>query len=194
MTLKKSSPTKASKGNNEKTLIGKRIKTLRTQLGQTQADVAQVCELTKSMLSKVEKGIAYPSVAALVRIAHALGTTVSALMEHGDSDRPVYVRKSQAEKTLIKAEKGYAVFPYGAEFPDKKMQAFLFVAKKGEVKKHVVSHPGEEFIYVIEGEIAFRVGDEEFTMKPGDTLFFNAANEHGMMPLTPSAKYIDVFC
>ncbi|NDD57611.1 MAG: XRE family transcriptional regulator, partial [Verrucomicrobia bacterium] len=40
-------------------------------------EVATAAGLTKSMLSKVESGAAYPSVAALVRIAEALGTTVA---------------------------------------------------------------------------------------------------------------------
>lgn len=40
-----------------------------------------------------------------------------------------------------------------------KMQLFLFVAKKGEVKSHLLSHEGEEFIFVIDGEMKMQIGD-----------------------------------
>jgi quercetin dioxygenase-like cupin family protein len=145
------------------------------------------------MLSKIESGSVYPSVASLVRIATALGTNVSALMEKNGKDHPSFVRRAQAESSLTKTEKGYSIFPYATEFDHKKMQPFLFVVKKGQVKRHAVSHPGEEFICVLEGEILFKVGDTEFRMRAGDSLFFNSLDEHGVMPLTDVAKYIDVF-
>lgn len=56
-----------------------------------------------------------------------------------------------------------------------------------------VSHPGEEFVCVLQGEILFTVGATEFRMRAGDSLFFNAQDEHGVMPVTETAKYIDVF-
>ena len=61
------------------------------------------------------------------------------------------------------------------------------------VVRHVLSHPGEEFICVLEGEILFTVGDTEFRMRPGDTLFFNSLDPHGVVPATRVAKYVDVF-
>ena len=177
-----------------KQVIGRRIKRLRIQQTRTQAEIATACGLTKSMLSKIESGTAYPSVAAMVRIAEALGTNVSSLMEqHGNDQRPVFVSRQRAETALTHSEKGYSVFPYATEFADKKMQPFLFVVQRGKVKKHAVSHVGEEFLCVLEGEILFTVGDTQFRMRAGDALFFNALDAHGVMPVTETAKYIDVF-
>lgn len=177
-----------------KKAIGRRIKRLRLRQMRTQAEIAALCGLTKSMLSKVESGTAYPSVAAMVRLAEALGTSVAVLMEHrSDDHHPVFVQRAKAEESMTKSDKGYTVYPYATEFADKKMQPFLFVVKRGQVNKHAVSHPGEEFICVLEGEILFTVGPTEFRMKAGDALFFQALDEHGVMPVTDIAKYIDVF-
>lgn len=174
--------------------IGRRIKRLRVQQTKTQAEIAAAADLTKSMVSKIESGAAYPSVAALARIAEALGTNVSSIIEQpGNDHRPVFVPRRTAEGGLTRSDKGYAVFPYATEFVDKAMQPFLFVVRRGKVKKHSVSHAGEEFICVLEGEILFTVGDVQFRMRPGDALFFNALDPHGVVAITETAKYIDVF-
>jgi len=174
--------------------IGRRIRRLRLQQTKTQAEVATAAGLTKSMLSKVESGAAYPSVAALVRIAGSLGTNVASLMEQAGHDhRPVFVPRDRAERSLSRSDKGYSVFAYATEFVEKAMQPFLFVVKRGRVRKHSVSHAGEEFVCVLEGEILFTVGDVQFRMRPGDALFFSARDPHGVRALTATAKYIDVF-
>lgn len=173
--------------------MGQRIRRLRLQQNRTQAEVAAASDLTKSMLSKIEAGAAFPSVAALVRVAAALGTNVSVLMEEGPADQPLFVPRVRAEGSLQQSEKGYCVYPYATEIVDKKMQPFLFVVKKGQVQQHRVSHPGEEFLCVLEGEILFSVGDTEFHMRPGDGLFFQASTPHGVQPVTTTAKYLDVF-
>ena len=150
--------------------------------------------LTKSMVSKVESGAASPSVAALARLAEALGTKVSSIMEQpGHDHRPVFVPRRTAERGLTRSSKGYSIFPYATEFVDKAMQPFLFEVRRGKVKKHSVSHAGDEFICVLEGEILFTVGEVQFRMRPGDALFFHALDSHGVIALTKTAKYIDVF-
>ena len=194
MKTQKIATPKPANDESHKQSIGRRIKRLRIQQTRTQSEIAAAAGLTKSMLSKIESGTAYPSVAAMARIAAALGAGVSALMEQSaDDHRPVFVPRAKAEANITRSEKGYLVHPYATEFSEKKMQPFLFIAKRGEVKKHSLSHPGEEFVCVLEGEILFTVGDTQFRMRAGDTLFFNALDEHGVMPVTETAKYIDVF-
>ena len=75
----------------------------------------------------------------------------------------------------------------------KKMQPFLFVARKGEVIPHQLSHDGEEFVFVIEGEMKMQVGDTEYILKTGDSLYFNALQKHGIIPITDEVSYIDIF-
>jgi quercetin dioxygenase-like cupin family protein len=73
------------------------------------------------------------------------------------------------------------------------MQPMLFVAKKGEVKQHELSHEGEEFIYVIEGEMKMTLGDAEYLLKAGDSMYFNCLQKHGIMPVSDEVKYLDIF-
>ena len=56
--------------------IGDRIKVLRISQKRTMQEIAAACDLSKSMISKIENNKAVPSVAALVKIATALGTNI----------------------------------------------------------------------------------------------------------------------
>lgn len=73
------------------------------------------------------------------------------------------------------------------------MQPFLFLAEKGEVKRHEVSHEGEEFIYVISGEMKMTVGEIEYLLKAGDSLYFNSILRHCIMPISSRVTYLDIF-
>jgi transcriptional regulator with XRE-family HTH domain len=190
---KKAAEPNQSKPTHAET-VGPRIRRLRLQQGQTQEDVAKACGFTKSLLSKIETCDTQPPVATLVKIAGALGTSLSALLEHDTAAGPVFTAINEAVQSLARTEKGYSASPFAASLGTKKMQPFLFEVRKGKVKQHTLSHAGEEFRFVIEGEILFRVGHVEYRMRAGDSLYFDATHEHGVMAVSEVARYLDIFC
>lgn len=173
--------------------LGKRIRKLRVQQHRTLQDVADECGFTKSLLSKIETGKVVPPVATLVKIAQTMGIRVSTLIENNDDAETVYTTKKETEENFTRTRVGYSIFPFATNHINKKMQPFLFVAKRGEVKEHRVSHVGEEFLYVIDGEMKFKIGNIEYTLKAGDGLYFNALDDHGVMPISEEVRYLDVF-
>jgi len=173
--------------------IGDRIKFLRTSQNRTLQEIADSCDLSKSMISKIENSRAIPSVAALVKIAQSLGTSISNLLEEGKLLNTIHTSRKEAQMNLTLTDKGYSIFPYASEYHQKSMQPFLFTAKKGEVKPHLLSHQGEEFIYIIQGELKMQVGLIEYNLKEGDSLYFNALEKHGIMPVSDEVTYIDIF-
>ncbi len=173
--------------------LGKHIRKLRMQQNRTLQEIADKCGFTKSLLSKIETGKIVPPVATLVKVAQALGIKVSALIENNDGAETVYTTKREIGENFIKTGVGYSIFPFATDYKKKKMQPFLFIGRRGEVKEHRVSHEGEEFLYVIEGEMKFKVGNIEYTLKEGDGLYFNALEEHGVMPISEEVRYLDIF-
>jgi uncharacterized cupin superfamily protein len=74
------------------------------------------------------------------------------------------------------------------------MQPFLFTVRPDELQDKANSHTGEEFIYVLEGVMEFRVGTQKYTLGPGDSIFFNSINEHHILTvLSDQVKYLDIF-
>lgn len=175
------------------TNIGDRIRLMRSIQKRTLQEIADSCDLSKSMISKIENNKTVPSVAALVKLAKALGTSISNLLENDGWEKAIVTSRKQAEEKMTLTEKGYSFFPYASEYHEKKMQPFLFTAKKGQVEPHQVSHEGEEFIYVIQGEMEMQVGEATYVLKTGDSLYFNSLQKHGMQPLSKEVVYLDIF-
>jgi uncharacterized cupin superfamily protein len=69
----------------------------------------------------------------------------------------------------------------------------LFVARRGEVQPGALQHSGEEFVYVLEGEMNYRVGSVTHKLGPGDSLYFDAEDEHDFEPLTPEVRFLGIF-
>lgn len=173
--------------------IGDRIRLLRVKQKRTLQEIADSSELSKSMISKIENNKTVPSVAALVKIAQALGTNVSSLLERDGWMNAIVTTRQKAEQNVTATEKGYSIFPYASEYHEKKMQPFLFVARKGEVKPHQLFHEGEEFIFVLHGEMNMQVGETVYTLREGDSLYFNSLQKHGIMPISNKVIYLDIF-
>jgi transcriptional regulator with XRE-family HTH domain len=174
--------------------LGNKIRLLRKQQNRTLEEMASICGVTKSLLSKVENGVTTPPIARLMKIAEALGVTISTLLEENKENGTIHTQHDEYQNSnrWIKTEKGYSFFAFAAGRPDKLMQPYYFVAKKGEIKKHVLSHKGEEFVFVLEGEMKYRVGNVEYTLKTGDTLYFTSLEEHTLTPISDEVKYLAV--
>ncbi|MFC4808042.1 helix-turn-helix domain-containing protein [Paenibacillus sp. GCM10023250] len=175
--------------------LGKRIRLIRKEQKRTQEEIAKICGFTKSMLSKIESGGAMPAVSTLMKIAGALGVKVSDLLEEQSSNDTVMVSAGQYEdiSKWIKTNKGYSFFAFASTRHSKIMQPYIFVARRGEINEHTFSHSGEEFIYVISGKMRYKVGNTDYEMSAGDSLYFNSLQEHTVVPLSDEVKYLAVF-
>jgi quercetin dioxygenase-like cupin family protein len=133
-------------------------------------------------------------VAALTNIAGALGVEVSALLAEDREQRRVFTAAARAAAGCREAAgKGYRFFPFATERASKSMQPFLFAARRGEVVRKPLSHAGEEFIYMLSGEMRYFVGGEEFRLGPGDSLYYDAAEDHDLEPVSKEVEYLAVF-
>ncbi|MDR8390629.1 XRE family transcriptional regulator [Aliifodinibius sp. S!AR15-10] len=173
--------------------IGNRVKALRLLQKRTIQDLANGADLSKSMISKIENNKTIPSIAALVKIASSLGVSVSDILEAEEVLSAEFIPSSEVKKSITRTDKGYSIFPFASKYHHKKMQPFLITAKEGEVKEHKLTHDGEEFIYVINGVLNFKVGDTIYELKEGDSLYFSSLEPHGMMPASQEVVYIDIF-
>jgi transcriptional regulator with XRE-family HTH domain len=174
--------------------IGIRIRSIRTQQGRTLEDVAQACECSKSLLSKIETGKVVPALATLSKIANALGVRISTLLEDGENLEPaVTPNLIDRPEQFVATDRGYTIYAVAPHFLNKKMQPVLVYGRKGEVLPHSVSHAGEEFILVLQGEVKAHIGKSEYHLRQGESIYFESSYEHGFVPLTDYAVYLDVF-
>jgi transcriptional regulator with XRE-family HTH domain len=174
--------------------IGDHIRKIRMQQGRTLQEVADACQCSKALLSKIENDKVVPAIATLSKIANALGVKVSALLEEGENGGVAFTPNIQLHPdSFIATSKGYDIFAFAPHVVNKKMQPVLIRAVKGDVRTHTVHHEGEEFFYVLEGELKVHIGSTEYLLRTGESIYFDSLNEHGILPVTPVAVYLDIF-
>ncbi len=174
--------------------ISSRIRSLRRRQSRTLKEISDRCGFTVSLLSKIESGKVNPPVATLEKIAQALGVSLNQLFTDDQASATSLTQASKLSKqALTTTDKGYGFHLLAAERADKIMQPILFVAEKGKVKAGVMSHSGEEFIYVLKGKMSYQIGEETKTLGPGDSLYFNAEEDHDLEPITAKVEYLAIF-
>lgn len=173
---------------------GPRIRRIRKRLGWTLRRTAERAGCTESLLSKIENGRVIPPVATLARIAAALGSSIGALLGEGGEETTVFTPAAGLEGDgLVEASGRYRFHAFASTRADKLMQPLLFEARSGQPVPPMLKHAGEEFVYVLEGRMRYRVGPRQYEMGPGDSLYFDAVQPHGLEALTPRVRFLAVF-
>jgi quercetin dioxygenase-like cupin family protein len=75
---------------------------------------------------------------------------------------------------------------------DKKIQPMLVHSTHDENIRTKLFHTGEEFLYILEGSMVFRVGDIEYRLHKGDSLYFNAMELHGITSVEDEVYYLNI--
>jgi transcriptional regulator with XRE-family HTH domain len=174
--------------------VGGRIRKLRRTQGRSIYEIAAASGITPSLVSKIETGRSNPPVATLTRIAKALGVTTSSLLDDSVASRTIYTPGDGVKPDqMTVTDKGYRFLALAAGRHDKAMQVFVFEGEKGKVKKQALSHTGEELVFMLDGEMLYSVGSVQYRMKAGDSLYFDAEEDHDVEPLTKKVRYLAVF-
>lgn len=151
-----------------------KLKLLRLQAGLTLEELAQAAELTRSYISKLERGISMPSVGAGLKIAKALGVKVEELVGESAGDDPVAIYRASTKKEV----KGVPQLVSGT-LPSHKMVAFVLTPNDESARNHPMSlHKGEEILFVLKGRINLRLAERTEKMRAGDSAHFNSSIPH----------------
>lgn len=163
--------------------IGMKVKKARLQEGLKITDVARISGISQGMVSKIENAQVSTSLETLNRLCAAIGLPISSLFS--DYDQP----ESGAQFT--KAGEGLEVVRRGTEKGHtyqlltyqrggkKNFEPFLITMDDLSEEFPTFSHPGEEFIYLLEGKLDYRHGNHIYPMEEGDSLTFNGEIPHG---------------
>ena len=156
--------------------LGWRLRALRTERGWSLASVAQRSGLSISFLSAVERGQANPSVGNLFKLADAYGTTVPGLGPDRRPDRRSVVHPDERPRYV--ADGGRVVIEDLIAAPGA-LEAQRIEVQPGGGSEEPYAHPGEEFVYVLAGHLAFWIDERErHRLRPGDSLAFRSTRPH----------------
>ncbi len=139
--------------------------------------VADDSGLTEGFISQVELGVSAPSLISLHKIATALDTNLVNLLARlrGETSR-AHFRQERLEARLgSAAEPVYDILACG--FEGAELNSCITHIPVGYVSELMV-HDGEDFVFIIEGEILYEIAGRHYHLKAGDTLHFPATIPH----------------
>lgn len=175
---------------------GARIKKIRENKGLSLEYISDLTGVDVALLFKIETGEIKPQLGTIAKLSKALDSAFTRLVS-GTGEKRYSITRKNEEKSTVRATslKGKKeLYRYHSLSPDVKGRHMepLIVELNENPEKEVSVHDGEEFIYVLEGIVIGKIGDDEFELKPGDSLYYLSTTPHLLAAQSGKAKILAV--
>ncbi len=160
------------------TVVGSSVQSLRRKRGLTLAGLAALTGYDKGYLSRIERGLKSPSVAALLKLAAALEVQVSHLFgESAVEDAIRVVRRGEAIAIPQDCDSGAMLQVIMPATGTRRLSVFL-VEPGAKPDLSNSEHAGDEMLYVLEGSIDIGFPDRTVRLDAGDSVLFDGHLRH----------------
>lgn len=163
--------------------VGERVKQIREKRGLSLQDVSQRTDIDVSMLTQIEEGVVAPPLGTIIRLAKALEMKMGYFIS-GEQDRPYTIVRRHDRKVVSRYDSEKAKY-YGYEYEslaphkkDRHMEPFLVTLEAAETEEERSTHDGQEFIFVLQGQMEVRLGEEIHILDPGDAIYYDSTVPH----------------
>ena len=172
---------------NNHSVIGAKIRGLRETKNLSIEEIAERSGLTVEQIESIETDQNLPSLGPLIKIARALGVRLGTFMDDNDALGPVVCRAADREKDnsisfsngATDARKHMEYHPLAQQKAGRHMEPFVIdINPEDSPEFQLSAHEGEEFIYVMQGEIEIVYGKETYKLGEGDSIFYDSIVKH----------------
>jgi DNA-binding transcriptional MerR regulator/quercetin dioxygenase-like cupin family protein len=160
-------------GDGNAGAIGAHLRQLRSRRRLSLAQVAQEVGISVGFLSALERSQMSGSVGTLRKLARFYKTNI---LDFFDASETSSRQVRPAERKVLEAGEGVRMelLAWGNTV----MEPHLFRVAPEAGSGEAYAHEGEEFIYVLRGDLEIKVEDAEYRLKPGDSFYFESATPH----------------
>ena len=172
---------------NNNSFVGSKIKGIRETKNLSVEEIAESSGLSTEQITAIEDGQTLPSLGPLIKIARALGVRLGTFMDDNDALGPVVTRAADRERDssisfsngATDARRHMEYHPLAQQKAGRHMEPFVIDINPQEGLQYQLSaHEGEEFIYVMQGEIELVYGKETYHLHEGDTIYYDSIVKH----------------
>ena len=172
---------------NNSSIVGSKIKGIRETKNITIEEVAERSGLSVEQVVSIENDQNLPSLGPLIKIARALGVRLGTFMDDNDALGPVVTRAKDREMKnsisfsngAVDARKHMEYHPLAQQKAGRHMEPFIIdINPTDENNFQLSAHEGEEFIYVMEGEIEVEYGKDVYHLFEGDSIYYDSIVKH----------------
>ena len=173
--------------SNNHSIIGSKIKGIRESKNLSVEEIAERSGLSVDQINSIETDQNLPSLGPLIKIARALGVRLGTFMDDSDALGPVVCRAEEREQNrsisfsngATDARKHMEYHPLAQQKAGRHMEPFVIDINPEDAPDFQLSaHEGEEFIYVMNGEVEIIYGKDTYTLKEGDSIFYDSIVKH----------------
>jgi transcriptional regulator with XRE-family HTH domain len=167
--------------------LGQRVRRFRKEKDLSIAELSQSSGISTSELEDIEADRSNPPLGILIKLGKALGRRFGSLISGGRL-RPYVVTKSIDLPNVSRltgprqTSYGYTYHSLAAEKKDRAMEPFLITLSAPKSEILPAAHGGEEFIYVLEGQMEAVVGEAKEVLNPGDSIYYDSKVPHLVRP------------
>lgn len=156
--------------------IGNKIRELRMLKGLTQEELADRAELSKGFISQVERDLTSPSIATLIDILQCLGTDLKTFFNDSADEQVVFHKTDYFEKE--DKELGNKIEWIIPNAQKNMMEPILLTLSPGGATYPDNPHEGEEFGFVLSGQISVVIDGKTYKAQKGESFYFEPKYKH----------------
>lgn len=162
-----------------KKLIGKKLKNSRLKRDKTIQKLADKSHVSSNMISRIERGLTTPSVEILMKLADALGVSLSYFVEEAEKGSTVVFTPAGQGDPIFFFENKHQIFSLTQGLRDPGFSVFIDVLEPScDSGEGGMVHTGEEFAMVLDGSLDFIIEGDRFHLEVGDSIAFKASLPH----------------
>jgi transcriptional regulator with XRE-family HTH domain len=168
--------------------VGRRIKKIRESLFMTLKDVERKAKISATHISEIERGMTSPTINILIRIAEALEKDPAYFVEEEELDDVSFISFEDRETNELEHLDGNFI-RLTRSIPSGRITARLITLHpdgSGDFKLH--THEADEAALVLEGEITFRIGEKNYTLKKGESIYIVGMCRHDYINALKNAE------
>jgi len=172
--------------------ISKRLYELRTFSDYSTGDIAEKLGIDEMKYKEYESGVDEIPINLIYKFASILGTEVSYVLSGALPTDDVATVVYDGKGGGVKRYEGYSFTSLATDFKNKTMNPMLVVIEPTN-SPELVKHGGQEFNFVVEGKLRVIVGEKEYYLRKGDSIYFDPSYPHAQLAMDgKSATFLTV--
>jgi transcriptional regulator with XRE-family HTH domain len=176
--------------------IGQRIRSIREEKGLSLEELSKLTGFDVPFLSGIERNEVQPQLGTVIKLSKALDSAFGRLIS-GVGDKLYSITRKNERRSISRSTSQTGkkkLYTYKSLAPDVKgrhMEA-LIVQLEEDPAKEISVHEGEEFIFVLDGVVVLEIGEDNFELEPGDSVYYLSTTPHHIAAKSRKATILAV--
>lgn len=155
-------------------IFGKRLKQLRTEQSLTMQNLSDKSGVSKSMISKIEREEVQPTLDVAVKLAQALGKTLTEVLHESAEQRQIIYIKEEDQPIWLDQTSKASRRIISPVFEGLKVESIIFSLPPLTSLGRFPPNPAKRLLYMLEGHIRVIIEPDIYELEKGDSFYFQA--------------------